>query len=369
MVAAALAFDALAQAEGDEKNQDPPELLHFTEKDLPSLEKDPAGPSEIEDLASRSGFNYARDTRRAARGDTKALKKFFMLAHDADGAAAEIIEGVPTVVYHLLGDARFAEFLSAQPLAYRMMVRNETLGGGVTTSAYLSRYFPRTTKLLFRREMVDWVSPNGLYAIRKVFSDEMKLAGSKVERAELIEKKSGKVLCDLTADDIGTGPDREGEALWSRDSKRVACLSADLTPQEGDMFSTPPPAPLRKQTAVYQLTDDSFARVDLALDRPPGRENDSELTGAVPGHVYTEPLRWEKANVLILQRHEYTGKSCPQRWITSPSIQSTTSSGRIGLPPRSLPMEQRTPSGSAANIGEPQPPHAVSNKRAEAATD
>jgi hypothetical protein len=97
-------------------------------------------------------------------------------------------------------------------------VRNETLGGGVTTSAYLSRYFPRTTKLLFRREMVDWVSPNGLYAIRKVFSDEMKLAGSKVERAELIEKKTGNVLCDLTADDIGTGPDREGEALWSPDS-------------------------------------------------------------------------------------------------------------------------------------------------------
>jgi hypothetical protein len=79
------------------------------------------------------------------------------------------------------------------------------------------------------------------------------------------------------------------------------------------MFSTPPPAPLRKQTAVYQLTGDSFARVDLALDRPPGRENDSQLAGAVPGHVYTEPLRWEKANVLILQRHEYYRKMMPTK--------------------------------------------------------
>ena len=99
------------------------DLLHFTEKDLPSPEKDPAGPSEIEEFARGRGFNYARDTRRAARGDTKALKKFFVLAQDADGAAAEGIAGVPTVVYHLLGDAKFAAFLSAQPLPYRMMVR------------------------------------------------------------------------------------------------------------------------------------------------------------------------------------------------------------------------------------------------------
>ena len=58
---------------------------------------------------------------------------------------------------------------------------------------YLSRHFPQTTKVLFRREMIDWVSPNDLYAIRKVFTDELELSGSKVERAELIERKSGRV--------------------------------------------------------------------------------------------------------------------------------------------------------------------------------
>jgi hypothetical protein len=48
---------------------------------------------------------------------------------------------------------------------------------------------------------------------------------------------------DLTPDDIGTGAQREGEALWSPDSKRVAWLSSDLTQQRGNLFSTPRPAP------------------------------------------------------------------------------------------------------------------------------
>ena len=86
--------------------------LHFTEKDMPSREKDPAGESEIEQFASGRGLNYAAVTRRAARGDGKALKQFFSLAQDADGAAAESIGGVPTVVYHILGDEKFAKFLS-----------------------------------------------------------------------------------------------------------------------------------------------------------------------------------------------------------------------------------------------------------------
>ena len=199
--------------------------------------------SEIEQFARGRGFNYAADTRRAARGDAKALKKFFSLAHDADGAAAESIAGVPTVVYHILGDEKFAKFLVAQPLPYRMMVRNMIVGDGYTPHAtdYLSRHFPQTARALFHREMVDWSSPNDLYAIRKIFSDELELRGSKVVRAELIEKKSGRVLCDLTRDDIGAGAEREGEALWSSDSKRVACLSSDLTVEQGNLFSTPRP--------------------------------------------------------------------------------------------------------------------------------
>ena len=286
-----------------------PDRLQFTEKDLPSLEKDPAGPSEIDEFASWRGFHYARDTRRAAHGDPRALKKFFEIASDADGAAAESIAGVPTVVIHLLGDEKLAKFLSAQPLPYRMMVRNRILP---SPDLYLRRYFPETCRLLFRREMVDWFSPNGLYAIRKVFSDEFALGGSKVERAELIEKKSGRVLCDLTPDDIGTGVEREGEALWSPDSKRVACLSSDLTEGADNSFSNPQP-PLKKQTAVYQLSGETFARVEMPLNEPPGRESDTELKGAVPGHFFTEPIRWQKANVLVLQRHEYYRKLMPTK--------------------------------------------------------
>jgi hypothetical protein len=313
LLACVFAFVLPIRAQETETTNDPEGRLHFTEKDLPSREKDPAGPSEIEQFARGRGFNYAADTRRAARGDTKALKQFFSIAHDADGAAAESIAGVPTVVYHLLGDEKFAKFLLAQPLPYRMMVRNMIVGGGYTPKAseYLSRYFPQTAKLLFQREMVDWSSPNDLYAIRKVFNDELELRGSKVVRAELIEKKSGRVLCDLTSDDIGTGAEREGEALWSPDSKRVACLSSDLTEQKGNLFSTPRPAPLKKQTAVYQLSGESFTRVDLPLSNVPGRDKDTELDGAILGHEYTEPIRWQKPDVLLLERHEYYEKLKP----------------------------------------------------------
>ena len=287
--------------------------LHFTEKDLPTTEKDPTGESEIEQFARGRGLNYAAVTRRAARGDSKALKQFFSLAQDADGAAAESIGGVPTVVYHLLGDEKFAKFLLAQPLPYRMMVRNRILSDGLMPPAnlYLSRHFPQRAKTLFQREMVDWFSPNGLYAIRKVFTDELELSGSKVERAELIEKKTDRVLLDLTPDDIGTGAQREGEALWSPDSKRVASLSSDLTEQHGNLFSTPRPAPLKKQTAVYQLSGDSFTRVELPLSEVPGRDSDTELERAILGHEYTEPLRWQKPNVLVFERHEYYEKLKP----------------------------------------------------------
>jgi hypothetical protein len=284
--------------------------LHFTDKDLPTSEKDPAGESEIEQFVRGQGLNYAAVTRRAARDDSRALKQFFSMAQDADGAAAESIGGVPTVVYHILGDEKFAKFLLAQPLPYRMMVRNRILSDGLMplASVYLSRHFPLTAKALFQREMVDWFSPNGLYAIRKVFTDESELSGSKVERAELIEKKTGRVMCDLTRDDIGTGPQREGESLWSPDSKRVACLSSDLTEQRGNLFSTPRPAPLKKQTAVYQLSGESFTRVDLPLSEVPGRDSDTELERAILGHEYTEPIRWQKPNVLVLERHEYYEK-------------------------------------------------------------
>jgi len=281
---------------------------HYTEKDLPEKD-DPKNPSEINTLARRLGFNYDMTVRAAARGDAKALKQFFAMAEHVDGAAAESYSGTPTIVFHLVGDAKFAAFLKAQPAKFRLMVRNSLAGDSAT--AYLRRHFPETVAILFYREMTDWPSPNGRYAIRKVFSDEFDLRDSKVTQAELIEKDSGKVLCDLTPDDIGWGRDREGIVLWSPDSKRFAYMSSWMKQSPGKFSDVPPPAPKKKQTVVYQLAGESFAKVDLPLGEAPGREKDAELTGAVLGHEYTEPVRWAKPNVLILQRHEYYQKFKP----------------------------------------------------------
>jgi len=281
---------------------------HYTEKDLPERD-DPKNPSEINTLARRLGFNFDETIRAAARGDAKALKQFFALAEEVDGAAAESYSGTPWTVFHLVGDAKFAAFLKAQPLKFRLMVRNSIAGDSAV--AYLQRHFPETIAILFYREMTDWPSPNGRYAIRKVFSDEFDLSGSKVTRAELIEKESGKVLCDLTADDIGWGRDREGIVLWSPDSKRFAYMSAWMKQSPGRFSDVPPPTPKKKQTLVFQLAGESFLKVDLPSGQAPGREKDEELTGAVLGHEYTEPVRWAKPDVLVLQRHEYYQKFKP----------------------------------------------------------
>lgn len=281
---------------------------HYTEKDLPERD-DPKNPSEINTLARRRGFNFDTTVRAAARGDAKALKQFFALAEEVDGAAAESYSGTPWTVFHLVGDAKFAAFLKAQPMKFRLLVRNSIAGDSAV--AYLRRHFPETIAILFNREMTDWPSPNGRYAIRKVFSDEFDLSGSKVTRAELIEKESGKVLCDLTADDIGWGRDREGIVLWSPDSKRFAYMSAWMKQSPGKFSDVPPPTPKKKQTVVYQLAGESFAKIDLPLGQAPGREKDEELTSAVLGHEYTEPVRWAKPDVLILERHEYYQKFKP----------------------------------------------------------
>ena len=286
--------------------------LFFDDRALPRA--DPTGLSEIDEAARARGIDYVKTTRRAAQGDAKALRQFFSLAKDADGAAAECLTTIPTAVYHVLGDAKFAGFLRAEPLAFQALVRSVVLWDGrlPPTIVYLQRHFPETTTVLFPSELIGWPSPNGRYAIRKVVSDPFDMGSSKIARAELIEKKTGQVLLDLTADDIGTGVQRDGSILWSPDSKRFASLSIDLTRQPSNLFSTPRPAPLRKQTAVYQRTGDAWTRVALPLHVAPGRERDTELEGAILGHDYVEPSRWKAPNVLVLERHEYYEKLQPQ---------------------------------------------------------
>jgi thiamine biosynthesis protein ThiC len=50
---------------------------------------------------------------------------------------------------------------------------------------------------------------------------------------------------------------------------------------------------------------------DLAKGHPGAqyRDSDAELEKAILSHEYTEPIHWQKPNVLVLERHEYITRS------------------------------------------------------------
>jgi len=266
---------------------------------------------EIASQAKGHGVDYNKTLVRASEGNLKALTQFFSLAQFMDGAAAEGYFPEAWELFHVVGDKTLAKFLRGLPLGDQVGVRGTLIGGlSEETFAnagdvdYLQRYFPETTKLLFRGEIVDWTSPDGRYSIRKTFSDPLDLAESKVSHAELIEKATGQTLCDLTNTDIGVGGAREGSVLWSPDSKRFAYVASDLS-HAGSLFRKAAVPPQKTQTTVYQNSDKSFTKIDLPLDQPPGKENDPEIKGAVMGHEFVTPVRWANANTLILERHDY----------------------------------------------------------------
>jgi len=272
---------------------------------------------ETASAAKGRGLDYYKVLMAASNGDKKALAQFFSLADSMDGAAAEGYFPDASAVFHLVGDKTFSNFVRGLPVADQVGVRGTVMGGlseeefanGADVN-YLQSYFPETTKLLFRGEIVDWTSPDGRYSIRKTFTDPLDLAESKVSHAELIEKATAQTLCDLTNADIGVGGDREGSVLWSPDSKRFAYVASDLS-HAGRLFRTTAVPPQKTQTTVYQNSDKSFTKIDLPLDQPPGRENDPEIKGAVMGHEFVTPVRWVDANTLILERHDYYERLMP----------------------------------------------------------
>jgi len=272
---------------------------------------------EIASQAKGHGVDYNKTLVRASEGNLKALTQFFSLAQFMDGAAAEGYFPEAWELFHVVGDKTLAKFLRGLPLGDQVGVRGTLIGGlSEETFAnagdvdYLQRYFPETTKLLFRGEIVDWTSPDGRYSVRKTFSDPLDLAESKVSHAELIEKATGQTLCDLTNADIGVGGAREGSVLWSPDSKRFAYVASDLS-HPGGIFRTPQPPPQKTQTTVYQLSGNSCVKVDLPLNQPPGQESDREITGALMGHDFVSPTRWQNPNTLILEKHDYYEKLTP----------------------------------------------------------
>ncbi|WP_322282189.1 SH3 domain-containing protein [Prosthecobacter sp.] len=256
--------------------------LHFTLDEIP--EKDEEG-CEVGEYAKARGFDYNATARAAAKGEPAAMKRYFGI-NDTDGAASESHSYCFNTVIHILGDDKLAAFLSQQPLDYRLDVRHH-MGGG----EYAERTFPKTAKLLFQKELVDWPSPDGRYAIRKVFSDAQVDHTSKVVRAEVIEKATGKAIADLTDADIGKGAWREGRVLWSPDSKRFAFFS-------GAQAST-------GSTVVYEDDGKTFTRAKLPEVKFPGRDTDAELKNAKHEWAYVEPLRWERPDVLVLSHHDY----------------------------------------------------------------
>jgi uncharacterized delta-60 repeat protein len=263
---------------------------------------------EAASAAKGHGVDYYKTLVRASEGNLQALARIFALAQFMDGGAAESYFPDTWALFHVVGDKRFAEFLRREPLAKQLDARGVIASGTgerMDYPEYFQHNFPETTKILYRREIVDWNSPDGRYAIRKTFANPLDLTDSKVIHAELIEKKSGKLLCDLTAEDIGVGSDREGTVLWSPDSKRFAYVSSDKTIHAGSLFSNPPVTPQKTQTTVYQLSGNSCAKVDLQLNQPPGQESDREIISSALGHDFVTPTRWENPNTLILEKHDY----------------------------------------------------------------
>lgn len=266
---------------------------HFTLDEIP--EKDEEG-SEVAYYGDAHGFDYCATAHAAAKGDLVAMKRYFGI-NDTDGGAGEMHAYYFGKVMHLVGDEKLATFLKTQPLDYQIDVRNELAGGFVLwpfeANSYTERNFPQVYHLLCRKEVTDWPSPDGRYAIHKVFSEARVTENSKVVKAELVEKASGKPVTDLTADDTGFSTFREGKVLWAPDSKRFAFFSGSVGGPGG-------------QTVVYEKqADGTFTRLNLPDVELPGRANDAELKGTEHLWRFVEPQRWEKPDVLVLQLHDY----------------------------------------------------------------
>jgi Bacterial SH3 domain len=254
--------------------------LYFTKDDLPGK---PEQEDEIDKQAREQGVNYFEVTQAAARGDKEALKTF--LSTGGDGAAAEEAEALKGVMIHLIGDEALSEFLRDQAPGYQMGVRESLIGSGLGDATYpfepveyLRRHFPKTSKLFFRRE-IDFPSPDGRYALHKVFSGQGIGDDSRVVRSEVIEKATGKVIKDLTADDFGTGPGREGNVQWAPDSKAFLWFRV---------------GPRGYGVTAYHLSGRSFAEVELPDYCAPNSEGD----GARCEGGALEDVRWIKPNTL-----------------------------------------------------------------------
>ena len=121
----------------------------YTQNDLPKGPENSGG--EIAEQTREQGVNYYKLAQAAARGDKKALIRFFTLSLDGAAAETHVTSEVPVVI-HLLGDDKFAEFLREQPRKFR---ENVSLGRDLgafypfDSKEYFRRHFPKSAKLVF----------------------------------------------------------------------------------------------------------------------------------------------------------------------------------------------------------------------------
>jgi hypothetical protein len=131
--------------------------LNFDRERKLWLKAQSARDSELSEAASSGkehGFNYHEILTAASTGDLKAIARFFSLARFMDGGAADEYYAEQWELVHVVGDDRFARFLSTQPAKVRENIGVTLSSPGDTEpiskpKPYIKRYFPKTYKLLF----------------------------------------------------------------------------------------------------------------------------------------------------------------------------------------------------------------------------
>ncbi len=104
--------------------------------------------------AKEHGVNYFQLLTAAGNGDLKAMARFFSLARFMDTSAAEEYYPERWVLVHVVGDERFARFLSTQPAKVRENIGVTLSSPGDTEpiskpKPYIKRYFPKSYGILF----------------------------------------------------------------------------------------------------------------------------------------------------------------------------------------------------------------------------
>src|SRR6266480_891000 len=62
---------------------------------------------------------------------------------------------------------------------------------------------------------------------------------------------------------------------------------------------------LKKQTAIFQLTGQTFGKVDLPLAETSGAEGAPKLSAATLINNFVGPVRWVTPTVLKIARHDH----------------------------------------------------------------